>query len=67
MSYLDRNHREQSGALLDRQELLDRPIPPVSDEDRHSAALTVAEHALAEHWSLEALGDVLDALGLGGS
>lgn len=40
-------------------------IRPATPEERHSAALTVAERALAEHWSLDVLGRVLDALGLG--
>lgn len=35
-------------------------------DERRSASLTAAEHAIANGWSHGELGDVLDALGLRG-
>lgn len=41
------------------------PLAPPDAHKRRRAALTVAERAIAEHWSLETLGAVLDALEIG--
>lgn len=40
-------------------------IKPTTPQDRHNAALTIAETAIAQHWTHDTLKDILDALGLG--